>query len=153
MTTTTIETVIATLEARIAEQRIRLTDYHDQIATLDRERFVIKAHLDAYVATLALLNGTEAEAPETPATRAKKGEIDAAVLKVLADWKDGMDEAGILQRVDYKAKSIQAALARMVQNGTILGQAGDRYRLPFTGDPAVALEQVPEAEQERSAAE
>jgi hypothetical protein len=147
---TTIETAIATLEARIAEQRIRLIDSNDQIATLDRERFVIKAHLDAYVATLALLNGTEAEAPETPATRAKKGEIDAAVLKVLADRKDGMDEAGILQRVDYKAKSIQAALARMVQNGTILGQAGDRYRLPFARDPEVALTEG--AETERSAA-
>src|ERR1700681_1112211 len=98
MTTTTIETAIATLEVKIAEARTRVTDYSDQIATLDRERYMVKAHLDAYLATLAMLNGDEATTAPASTPRAKPGEIPAAILSHLGNYPDGVTIDGLVDR-------------------------------------------------------
>lgn len=142
------EAAIASLEAKIAETRTAVIDYDDQIATLGRERFVITAKLNAYQETLAILTGSEtASQPAAPPSRAKKGEIPAAILKLLADYPQGIKLDGLVERTGKNQSSIAAALKALMKAGTI-ALDGERYVVPPQAPEAAAL-----AQPERSAAE
>lgn len=150
------EAAIANLEAKIVEARTIVADYDDQIVVLDRERFIVKARVAAYQETLALLTGSETAQPAAePVPRAKKGEIETAITALLAKYPEGLVLSGVVRGTKHKINSINLALKRMKEAGTV-ERDGDKWRIPETQAQRMVREghvDQPQAEQERSAAE
>jgi predicted Rossmann fold nucleotide-binding protein DprA/Smf involved in DNA uptake len=128
---TPLEAAIQRTRASLAEATTKVQDLTDQILTLDRERYVARAHVAAYTDALTLMGAGDAvEAPpESGAPRAKPGAVEEAIAAHLANYPDGIKLDGLVERTGQKRASVQAALRRMTDAGKV-ALDGEMYRIP-----------------------
>lgn len=121
----TIDAAVAAIHGHLDIVNTEIADLTAQLHAIDRALFRAKARHDSLSETLALLLPEKSAEVAPVVTRAKPGEVEAAVAAAMPTLVMPTAER-VAESTGYKLSSVKAVLKKLVASG-VLTQVGDEY--------------------------